>query len=544
MRVLLAQLNPTIGDLSGNTEKILEAIKKGQKEKVDIVLFSEMCLTGYPPEDFLQLPHFIEATQTFLQKVIDSTENIIVIIGLPRFNTSGEEKSLFNSAAIIQNKFLLGYQDKSLLPNYDVFSERRYFEPATTSKIWNLNEKRVAITICEDIWKHSDLLKETAYRHDPIMALKDTHPDVMLNLSASPYSFTKLKNRIKVCSSAAKTLQCPLLYCTQVGANDSLLFEGYSLCVDAKGDLLAHAKGFKEDYLIIDLDKKTTPCFLEPDPLEDLYSALVMGVRDYFHKSGFSKACLGLSGGIDSALVACIAAEALGAHNVLGVGMPSRFSSEGSILDAKKLAANLNIAYTEISIEAPFQNYLDLLSPQFENKPLDTTEENLQARIRGMILMAISNKLGHIVLSTGNKSEMALGYSTLYGDMCGGISVIGDVSKTQVYALANWINRKSEIIPNNSITKPPSAELRLNQKDSDSLPDYEIVDHVLEAYVEDHLSPELIVKKFGYDLDLVNLLVKKIHKNEYKRRQAPPVFRITEKAFSNGRRFPIVQKWV
>lgn len=544
MKILTAQINPTIGALTGNTAKILNAIEKGRKLGADLVLFPELTLTGYPPQDLLLLPHFISAVQKQLEKIIAATDNIIAIVGLPRYNPDQQEKPLFNSAAIIQNKQLLGYQDKSLLPTYDVFVERRYFEPAPCISTWSLNGKNIGITICEDIWQHSALLKEASYRKNPVEELLELQPELLLNLSASPFSLAKLPNRLQVCSKAASTLNCPVILCNQVGGNDSLIFDGYSLYVNAAGEPLQLAKGFEEDLMLIDLDAMQKPINIHLHAEEELYKALILGVKDYFQKSGFSKACLGLSGGIDSAVVACIAVAALGPQNVLGIGMPSRYSSPGSKDDAKQLAENLGIEYREVPIEKPFQSYLDLFSPSFGDLPPDVTEENLQARIRGMILMAFSNKLGYIILSTGNKSELAMGYSTLYGDMCGGLAILSDVTKMQVYALARWINSKKKVIPQSSIDKPPSAELRPNQTDQDTLPPYPTIDNVLQAYIEEHQSPEAIAQRFNYPLDLVNDLIKRIHRNEYKRRQSPPGLRVSEKAFSAGRRFPIVERWV
>lgn len=535
----MAQINPTIGDLTGNTEKILDSIALAKKQNADLVLFPELCLCGYPPGDFLLLPHFIAALNEPLERVKAASLGITVIIGVPRQGDLG----LYNSAAIFADGELIGFQDKSLLPTYDVFAEKRYFIAGKTRKLWDLCGHKIAITVCEDIWKQSASLKGIFYSCDPVEELHHLKPDLMLNLSASPYSVTKFPLRVDICSKAATNLQCPVLLCNQVGGNDDLIFDGHSLYLGAQGQLLQCAKGFEEDYLLVDLSKPSEPCFRQEDNVESLYKALVLGVRDYFQKSGFSKACLGLSGGIDSALVACIAAEALGSSNILGVAMPSRYSSKSSTVDAIQLAHNLGIKYQEISIEVPFQSYLETLAPIFDNLPSDVTEENLQARIRGMILMALSNKFGYIVLSTGNKSELAMGYATLYGDMCGGLGVINDVSKRQVYALSQWINRDKEIIPWNSINKPPSAELRPNQKDSDSLPDYDIIDNVLQSYVEEHCSPEEIAQKWQYPLDLIKDLVKRIHYNEYKRRQSPPGLRVTEKAFSVGRKFPIVQRW-
>lgn len=542
MRIALAQINPIIGDLEGNTRMIVAALEQARCDSAEAVVFPELALTGYPPEDLLLLPHFLDAVEEYLRQIVEATEGLMAIVGVPRRN-SGSGKPLYNSAAVIDNKVLLGFQDKILLPTYDVFDEHRYFEPGEEQYIWTLHGKRMGVTICEDIWEHSGLVEAVDYVRDPVLDLREEKPDIVVNLSASPYSFNKFESRLQAIQKAAKTLGCPVLLCNQVGANDSLIFDGNSIAVDELGAVRALAASFKEEILSIDIPF-THPSFVpHPDPIASLYDALVLGVRDYFVKSGFDRACIALSGGIDSALVTCIATEALGSENILTVMMPSRYSSPSSLSDAKALAENLQIRCIEIPIEKPFQSYLDLLAPHFESKPPNVTEENLQARIRGMIMMALSNKHGYVVLSTGNKSELAMGYATLYGDMCGGLGVISDVTKVQVCALSRWINRDREIIPWNTINKPPSAELRPNQKDADSLPPYEVLDNVLEGYVEAHLSPEEIVARFGYPLDLVRGIIRSIHRSEYKRRQAAPGLRVTEKAFSVGRRFPIVQRW-
>lgn len=543
MRFLLAQINPTIGDLVGNTQKILHAIDHARKNKVQIVVFPELALSGYPPEDFLLLPHFLEAILKQLEVIREATQGLAVIVGLPRKNPHELEKGLYNSAAIIFDKKILGFQDKILLPTYDVFDEKRYFEPGGKPKLWDLFGKKIGLTICEDMWQHSGFIQSTQYRRNPIEELAEARPEVMINISASPYSLNKFEKRLEVGSKVSKTLKIPFLLCNQIGGNDSLIFDGYSFYATPDG-LIQCAKGFDEDLLIVDLNENQEPITLNRDPIEDLYQALVLGVKDYFHKLGFTKACLGLSGGIDSALVACIAADALGPTNVLALGMPSRFSAPESVRDAAQLAKNLGIMFKEISIEEPFKTYLTLLNPQFRHKKCQETEENIQARIRGMLLMAFSNNDGYIVLSTGNKSEMAMGYSTLYGDMCGGLGVLLDVTKKQIYELSNWINRNKEIIPAYTIERAPSAELRKDQKDSDTLPPYDVIDNVILAYLEEHLAPNLIAEKFNYSLELVEDIVKKIHRNEYKRHQAPPGLRVTEKSFSVGRRFPIVQKWI
>lgn len=543
MRVALAQINPIIGSLDYNRKKILSAISRAKAAGADLVVFPEMAICGYPPEDLLLLPSFIRAIQDSLQIIIDEVKGVFAIVGSIRENPFAGEKRLHNTAALIHDGELIGFQDKSLLPDYDVFSERRYFEPADRCSVWMLQKKKVALTICEDIWQHAGAVEYSSYVRDPIEELKKSAPDLLINISASPYYLRRFETRLKVAQKSAETLKCPILFCNQVGGNDSLIFDGYSFCLDREGKLNGAAKGFEEDLLIIDLEQKTSPSALPSKPIEDLFHALVLGVRDYFHKLGLKKACFGLSGGIDSAVVAVIAKEALGKENVLTLGLPSRYSSSESIPDSKKLAKKLGIAFQEISIEKPFEAYLETLAPFFEGKEPDVTEENLQARIRGMILMAFSNKFGYLLLGTGNKSEMAMGYSTLYGDMCGGLGVLNDVTKAQVYALAQWINREQELIPQTIIDRPPSAELRPNQKDTDTLPEYAVVDVVLQEYVEEHLSYEEIAKKHHFDLELVKELVRKIHQNEYKRRQAPPGLRVTKKAFTTGRRFPIVQHW-
>lgn len=546
MKIYVSQLNPTVGDLSGNTEKIIAGIEQAKKQGASIALFSELVLTGYPPDDLVLLPHFIASVGYALAEIGRSTFGITAIIGVPRINRSGLGKGLHNSAAVLSDGNLLGFQDKVLLPTYDVFDERRYFEPGGRQSLWEIDGKRIAITICEDIWHHHDLVFYDRYTEDPVKdIIMSQRPDLVLNLSASPYNVGKAPIRTLAAQLTAKTLRCPVVLCNQVGGNDSLIFDGNSVYLNAQGDELWRGAGFIEDSALLDLS--SPPEKLPPsstDVIEDLYHALVLGVSDYFSKSGFKTACLGLSGGIDSALVACIAAKALGVKNIYGVAMPSRYSSSSSIEDAKKLAENLGINFLTIPIESVFTEYLNLLTPTFEGRKQDVTEENIQSRIRGMILMALSNKFGHVVLNTGNKSELAMGYATLYGDMCGGLGVISDLTKRRVYALAGWINQKKEIIPNSTMTKEPSAELRPGQKDSDSLPPYEDLDTVVEEYLEMYRPPEQIIAKHGIKREVVEEIVRKIHLAEYKRRQAAPGLRVTPKAFSIGHRFPIVQRWV
>jgi NAD+ synthase (glutamine-hydrolysing) len=543
MRILVAQLNPIIGDLAGNQKKILQAIAFAKSKACDLVVSAELAITGYPPEDFLLLSHFIKDTELSLKPIIAATKGIGVIVGTIRRSETGAEKPLYNSAAICYDGKLLGFQDKTLLPTYDVFDERRYFEPAKECSPWKIGSYTVGVAICEDFWQHSRALKEVSYSQDPIEKLKKHSLDVVVNLSASPFHLGKLPSRFSVCSEAARALRCPTILCNQVGGNDSLIFDGHSVAMNSEGSITHLAKGFIEELMIVDTSQKSTTHY-EENRLQELHDALILGLKDYFHKSGFSKACIGLSGGIDSALAACLAAEALGPQNVLGVVMPSRYSALEGVQDAHTLAHNLGIELRTIPIESPFQSFLNLLAPEFEGKAANVTEENLQARIRGVILMALSNKLGFVVLSTGNKSELAMGYSTLYGDMCGGLAIISDLTKEQVYALAHWINAKKPIIPEGTLTRAPSAELRPNQKDTDSLPEYPIVDAVLTEYIEQGKSPKEISLAHNLPLALVNELICRIHANEYKRRQSPPGLRVTEKAFSIGRRFPIVQRWV
>jgi NAD+ synthase (glutamine-hydrolysing) len=542
MKVSIVQMNPTIGDFRGNSNEILEGIRHAREQGAQSVLFSECAITGYPAEDYLLLPGFIDEAEKTLQEIIPHTEGICAIIGLPTRSEGVGEKKLYNSAAIVVNGQLLGYHHKVLLPTYDVFDERRYFEPGKELRVWEIFGKRVAITICEDLWEGCPVLKEASYHKNILQTLKAGHPDLFLNLSASPYYKGKVATRIGLCQRAVKELHVPVILCNQFGGNDCLIFDGHSIVMDKEGQLQLLGKGCAFDQLLYDMDAPSKKYDYIFNPNEEIYQALVVGLRDYFHKSGLQKACLGLSGGIDSALVACIAVDALGKDNVLGVLMPSRYSSAGSLTDAYELAKNLGIATKEISIESAFEAYLQTLAPHFQGKDADITEENLQARIRGMLLMALSNKHGYTLLATGNKSELAMGYCTLYGDMSGGIAPIGDITKTEIYALARWLNRDGTVIPENTILKPPSAELKPNQKDSDTLPEYAILDNILQAHVEGYHSAEQIVRAYGYPADLVNRVIKTIHKNEYKRRQGAPALKISPKAFSYGRRFPIVQR--
>ncbi len=545
-KICIAQINYTVGDINGNTTKILDAIGKAKSNKIDLILFSELSLCGYPPEDLVFHRSFIRSMQLHLERIVKASKGIIVVVGLVRELDFEGEKALLNSAAVIYDEKLIGFQDKTLLPTYDVFNERRYFEPGIESKPWEVGGHKFGLVICEDIWQHAGFIDYTQYTKDPIKELSKYKLDFLVNLTASPYQAQKPDMRVEVCSIAAKTLNCPVVMCCQVGANDQIIFDGYSIHVDKKGKLVNLAKGFEEDLLNVDLGKAGQQTSFQYHPMDNLLRALTLGVKDYFAKCGFKKACFGMSGGIDSALVAYIATEALGKKNVLSVFMPSKYTSEQSKIDAEELSKNLGVDHIDIPIEPLREQFLATMAPCFEGKGEDVTEENIQARLRGNILMAISNKHGLIVLSTGNKSENALGYATLYGDMCGGLGVIGDVTKTQIYDLCRHINQKhgEAIIPISVIEKPPSAELRYNQIDLDSLPEYGIIDNILEGYVENYLTTNEISKKYNLPLDLVVDIVSKIHKAEYKRRQGPPTLRVSKKSFGVGRYYPITQRWM
>ena len=540
MKILVAQLNPIIGDIVYNTEKVLFAMEMARGQSIDIVAFPEMTLCGYAPEDLVLHKSFIYEMENALDRVVRESKGVTALVGLIRKNPVYEEKSLLNSAAVISDGKLLGFQDKWLLPTYDVFDERRYFSRGKTVTVWNIKGLRIAALICEDMWQNAgEEISGTSYPWDPVKELVIYKPDILFNLTASPFQSRKADIRVQVCRAATKTLNCPVVYTCQVGANGSVVFDGYSLFLDKEGNLRQVAKGFMEDYMAIDLEARGNILSFEHDPIYDMFSALKLGVHDYFEKSGQKKAIIGLSGGIDSALVAVIAKEALGPENVIAVYMPTRYSSKESYEDAKQLAENLQLEFRDIDLDPIFQNFLDLLTPQFKGLKEDVTEENIQARIRGLLLMAFANKFKALVLCTGNKSELALGYCTLYGDMCGALCVIGDVLKTEVYQLARWINREKEVIPVRILEKAPSAELAPNQKDSDTLPPYEIIDKVIRGYVEEYNTIEEIAKNTGIDLETVRSVIRRIYRAEHKRRQAAPSLRISKKSFSIGRRLPL-----
>ena len=545
MKIALAQINYHIGNFESNISKIIAGIKKGEKEGADIVVFSELAISGYPPRDFLEFDDFIEQCWTSVNKIAGHCTNTAAVVGLPTFNDNEKGKPLNNSAAFLANGKIHSIINKTLLPNYDIFDEYRYFEP---NKIFNVVEykgKKLAVTICEDLWNVQD---NPLYTINPMDELMNQSPDLMINIAASPFNYHQTKIRKEILRKNAIQYNMPLYYVNHVGAQTELLFDGGSLVMNSKGKIVDELNYFAEDFKVFDtveVDKNRILDYKESERIEiaDIYDALVMGIRNYFQKLGFSKAILGLSGGIDSALTAALAAEALGSENVYNVLLPSRYSSDHSIDDSIKLANNLNMPYDIINIEEGFKAFEQLLVPYFKDLPAGIAEENLQARTRGVLLMALSNKFGYILLNTSNKSEAAVGYGTLYGDMNGGLSVIGDVYKTQAYELAHYINRYKEIIPENIITKPPSAELRPDQKDSDSLPDYDILDEILYQYIEQRKGPKEIVK-MGFDETLVNRILKLVNTNEYKRYQTPPMLRISTKAFGMGRRMPIVAKYL
>ncbi|MBI3017688.1 MAG: NAD+ synthase [Deltaproteobacteria bacterium] len=545
MKVALAQINPIIGAFDKNSEKILSFTQEAKKQGADLVVFPELSLVGYPPLDLLDKDHFVDNNLKALKNLLPHIRGIAILVGSVDKNTHKSGKKLFNSAALISNGKIISKHVKSLLPSYDVFDETRHFEPASSHHIQltRLNRTPLAVSICEDIWNDKDFWKRRLYTFNPLSVLSKHKSLCLINLSASPFSMGKHKLRMRMLESLSKKYKVPSIYVNQVGSNDELIFDGGSFALNSKGKIIAQCRDFGEDLALLDLDtQEGTRHEISNTDMESIFKALVLGIRDYVHKCGFSKVLLGLSGGIDSALTAALATEALGPENVIGVLMPSRYSSEGSLKDAHDLVNNLKIKSLTIPIHELFETYLKSLTPLFKNENSSLTEENLQARIRGNLLMSLSNQWGALVLTTGNKSELATGYCTLYGDMSGGLAVLSDVPKTLVYDLSRYINTLKNVIPQNSITKPPSAELRPNQTDQDTLPPYSELDQILKAYVEEH-APISTISKRGFPESLVRDIVQRIDRNEYKRRQAPPGLRITHKAFGIGRRLPITQQY-
>ncbi len=541
MKVAMAQINTTVGDICGNRDRVLQELDRSREQGADLALFPELCLTGYPPKDLLGLHGFVDANIQALHEIAARVDRVAAVIGFVDRNHAGEGKSFYNAAAFLCEGKIRGVIYKTLLPTYDVFDEDRYFERAREAGIVPFRGFRLGISICEDCWNDEDFWPKPLYHTDPIKNQVEKGADLLINISASPFEMNKPNLRYRMLLSHVRKHRVPLLYLNLVGGNDDLLFDGNSLVLGRTGSVLAQGKSFEEDFVLIDPEGDEDLGYREAAEMDRLFQALAMGTRDYARKCGFKSAVLGLSGGIDSAVTACIAAAALGSRNVAGVSMPSVYSAQESHDDALALARNLGIDFHVIPIQPAFQSFLQSLGGVFAGLHEDTTEENLQARIRGTILMALSNKFGHLVLSTGNKSELGVGYCTLYGDMAGGLAVISDVPKTTVYELARHINRDREVIPEDSIRRPPSAELRPDQKDQDSLPAYEILDGILRLVVEEQLSMEEIVRR-GFELPLVRQVVRMIHKNEYKRRQAAPGLKVTTRAFGSGRRMPIAMK--
>jgi len=538
MKVTIAQMNPTVGDIKGNMKKMEDVLSKTSS---DLIIFPELYITGYPPRDLLERREFIKKVQKANHEVTLLSEKypergILFGTVLPNKNEYG--KGLYNSAVLVYNGKILIEEHKSLLPTYDVFDEARYFDPSSEISTVSFKNEILGISICEDAWNDPDLWLKRNYRIDPIEILVKKGATLLINISASPFSMGKDEIRYRIIRNHALKHKKRFIFVNQVGGNDELIFDGKSMYIDENGNLIDILPSFEEFIKTIDLGLKNPVPFTPEERISSVYRALVLGLRDYMRKCGFKKAVLGLSGGIDSAVTCCIAVEAMGSENVLGVSMPSEYSSEGSVKDSKKLAENLGIEFKIIPITPIFRSYLSTLKEHFEGRKEDVTEENIQARIRGNILMALSNKFGYLVLSTGNKSELAVGYCTLYGDMSGGLAVISDVPKTMVYELAYYINRESEIIPEEIIKKPPSAELRPDQLDQDTLPPYDILDRILHLYLDQYCTYEEIVKE-GLDPETVRWVINAVNRNEYKRRQAVPGLKVTTKAFGAGRRMPI-----
>ena len=551
MKIALAQINPTVGDFTGNIAKIVSASQRAAGSGARLAVFPELCVCGYPAGDLLDKPSFIARCVTAVGEVAKATATLptAVLIGVALPAPPGSGKRAVNAAVLLDRGSLLFEQHKMLLPFYDVFDEQRYFAPATSQRVLEFEGERLAITICEDAWNDKNFWPNRLYPVDPVEDLMRQKPTILINISSSPFWHGKRRIRQQMLSAVALRHRVPVFLANQVGGNDSLVFDGSSFGLAADGTLLAEAAAFREDIVMADSDTPTgRPAHLadtgagSEEDTEAAYEALVLGTRDYVLKTGFRKVLLGLSGGIDSALVAAIAVDALGAENVTAIGMPSQYSSTGSVEDSRKLAANLGIRFEILPIGSLFEEFENTLQPLFIGTKPDLTEENLQSRTRGVLLMALSNKFSSLVLTTGNKSEMSVGYCTLYGDMVGALAVIGDLVKTRVYALCRWVNRHGEIIPDAILTKPPSAELRPDQKDTDSLPPYDVLDPILEAYVERYETPAQIVVAHGFPLATVEQVVRLVERTEYKRQQAAPVLKVTQKSFGMGRRFPIAAR--
>jgi NAD+ synthase (glutamine-hydrolysing) len=552
MKIALAQLNYLIGDFEGNRSKIKDAVAEASSRGADLVVFSELAICGYPPLDLLERKEFIQTCLLSMETLAGELDpEIGVLVGGPEFNPNKDGKLLFNSAFFLNGGKIRQVFRKTLLPTYDIFDEYRYFEPNRTFRILEFRNRKLAVTICEDLWDEqpfdNEFSRSRLYRANPLEELAALKPEAIINMAASPFAHRKMEVKQSIFTGKAARYYLPVLYCNQVGAQTELIFEGGSMAVHPDGKVAARLPLFREDMLMTDLDDLTGPAreiseTLIPDRIGTMADALVCGIRDYFRKLGFKTATLGLSGGIDSAVTLALAAEALGPDNIQVLLLPSQYSSGHSVDDAVSMAGNLGVRYNILSIERLFNQFRETLRPLFAELPENIAEENIQARIRGTLLMALSNKFGNILLNTSNKSETAVGYGTLYGDMSGGLSVLGDVYKTDVYHLAHFLNRDREVIPEPIISKPPSAELKPGQKDIDSLPPYEELDQILEAYIERQLPVEKVAE-LGHDLQLVTRVIRMVNQNEYKRYQTPPILRISSKAFGTGRRLPLVARY-
>ena len=543
VKIALGQINPTVGDFEGNAARIIDFARRARDRAAELVVFSELCVCGYPPRDLVEKPSFVQANCRAASQIAESTRGIAVVVGLVTPAQSETGKSVMNSAALLRDGRTEFLQSKMLLPTYDVFDEMRNFAPAKHQEVMPFGGRKLALTVCEDAWNDKHFWDRRLYGIDPVEMLMGAGGNFVINISASPFHIGKREFRSRMLAAIARQYKTPLVMVNQVGGNDQLVFDGSSLALAPDGRVAAQAKSFEEDLVFFDSETLAGDMHPQVEGEEaSAYAALVLGTRDYVRKCGFERVIVGLSGGIDSALTACIAVDALGAANVTGVGMPGPYSSSGSIDDARALAGNLGIRFETLPIGAVFDDFRKTLKPAFAGRPEDVTEENIQARIRGTLLMALSNKFGALVLTTGNKSELAVGYCTLYGDMVGGMAVISDVPKTMVYRLARYVNSRQPMIPQATLEKPPSAELRPDQTDQDTLPPYEVLDTILEDYIGDLKTPEQIAAERHYDLALVRKVARMIERSEYKRQQAAPGIKITEKAFGMGRRFPIAQK--
>ena len=543
MKIALGQINPTVGDFSGNAAKIINFSQRARSAGAGLILFPELSICGYPPRDLVERQSFVHHNRESAEQIAAETTGIAVICGLVTPANSEAGKSVMNSAALLMDGKIAFIQSKMLLPTYDVFDEMRNFAPARKQELFPFCGNRMALTICEDAWNDKLFWPKRLYMVDPVESLIQAGGNFVLNISASPFWIGKREFRRDLLASICRQHKVPVALVNQVGGNDSLVFDGSSVVLNREGEVIAQGRSFEEDLIYFDSEKLTGEMHEQiPGDEASAYSALVLGTRDYMHKCGFRKAIIGLSGGIDSALTAAIAVDAVGCENVIGVGMPGPYSSQGSIDDARELAKNLGVRFELLSINPAYEAYRKILKEVFSGEKEDVTEENIQSRARGALLMALSNKFGAIVLSTGNKSELGVGYCTLYGDMVGGLAVISDVPKTLVYRLSHYVNSRRPVIPRASLEKPPSAELRPDQKDSDSLPPYEVLDAVLEDYVEDSHSAEQVAADHGFDVDLVRRVMRMVDRAEYKRQQAAPGVKISPKAFGYGRRFPIAAK--